>query len=1230
MPNWTFDQQKVIDEKDNNILVSAAAGSGKTAVLVERIINKVVNYNVEVDSLLVVTFTNAAAKEMKERIRKALDEAISKNPDSEFLIRQNTLIANANISTIDSFCGRLVRENYNDIGIDPSFRICDSSEETIFFNDAIDIVLDKNFASDNNESFMKLVNLYSSTSDYSIITGVINRLSQKAYAYPWPKEWLDQIKKPYSFGDDCNISDLPWTNELYEYYIDSFVAIRTELLHFIENYAEDFNTKPGKGNYVKTQIDNAISSLDNLCETSNIEELYAEFKDIKKMNFAEKSVKKSFLFPEESEEADKLYYAYKGMAAVYNKIHDDIEDSKVDDILEECKYVSEYALELISLTEQTMDAFDEIKRDNNAYTFNDVERFALNILRDYEIKEITDVAKEIRDSYTEVMIDEYQDSNDLQEMILSTLSNGSNMFMVGDVKQSIYAFRNANPDIFVNKCHMYESDNKKGVLINLKKNFRSRREVLDVVNEVFVNVMTRDTCGIEYDDNAKLYFGAEELYSDDKDTDVEILIADSKYGRNDDDTIDDETTDDNYGDEANSELYESARQVEATIVAQRIIDLIDSGYKVTSKDKEGNIVNRDIKYSDIAIILRGANSNGREYEEALLNHNIPCVSPNTKGYFDTVEVKLMLSFLAVIDNPCKDIELAAILHSPIFGISNDMLARIKIFSKENENKNDEIKSNYYLYYKIEDYINSNKSDEEISNDEEFIRLVNAIDLINELRLMVNDTTIHELLEIIYDKTSYLDYVSSLFNGNVKRANLIALVDKALDYEKTRFKGVFRFLKYIDSMGEYNIDSGEASISSENDDVVRILTMHKSKGLEFPVVFVSDLGSQIRNMDANNTILVHNKYGIGMELRKDIGGNKYKKNTQYKNYIKKTMLINNMGEEARLLYVAMTRAKEKLILTAALEKPEEKVNDYSRTKMNYNRMINAKNRMEWIIRGIYSVNEERLKSMIKFVEPQDDLIKDIAEFTYITDKKERFNNLLLSYPDNLRNVIEERLSYEYPYEINDDIKTKYSVSEIKHNAMEEAFEEEKESMIPEFVGGEKRIEVNSGALYGTAMHRVLECYDFFGDDYNDTLDSQIDSMKKSNLITEEQFELINMDRIQNFLNSKIAGRMHRANLSDELWVEQPFVLQEEPSNLFKDISSTLDPIIVQGIIDVFFIEDDEIVLLDYKTDNIKAPEELINRYKAQIDLYAKALEKAFNKKVKEKILYSFSLEKTVKL
>lgn len=1218
MPKWTTDQQKVIDEKGNNILVSAAAGSGKTAVLVERIINKIVNYNVEVDSLLVVTFTNAAAKEMKERIRKALDKEISKNPKSEFLVRQNTLIANANISTIDSFCGRLVRDNYNDIGIDPSFRICDSSEESIFFNDAIDTVLDNNFASEDNESFMKLIDLYTNTSDYSVITDVISMLSQKAYAYPWPKEWLDEIKKPYISYDNCSINDIAWVKELHELYMKEFGSVKEELLKYLNSYSDRFVLDKKGTNYVQKNIEKELKDIEALLNTSNIEELYLCISDMSKMAKGEKSIKKSFDVDMDSIEAEELCSLYQDIAEMYNDKLDRITENKVGDILEECDLVSEYALQLIKLTEQTMDAFDEIKRDNNAYTFNDIERFALNVLVNPDTKEITDVAKEIRETYTEVMIDEYQDSNDLQEKILSTLSNGSNMFMVGDVKQSIYGFRNANPEIFVNKSDAFAKDSEEGILINLKKNFRSRNEVLQVVNNVFDNVMTRDTCGIEYDNNARLYFGANTVYSDDKDTDVEILIADAKKTKGNNSY---DNNDINHN-ESNEEYYESARQIEAAVVAQRIEELIDNKYKVTAKDKDDNVINRDIQYSDIAIILRSANSKGREYEEALLRNNIPCVSPNTKGYFDTVEVKVILSFLAVIDNPCKDIEFAAILHSPVFRISNDMLAKINLFAKENhDNKS---KTNDYLYYKTIDYIEYYKDDEGLSCDEEFIRLLGAVNLINELRLIANDTTIHEMLEIIYERTSYLDYVSSLFNGEVKRANLLALVDKALDYEKTRFKGIFRFLKYIDSMDEYNLDLGEASITSENDNVVRILTMHKSKGLEFPVVFVCELGSSISNMDASNTILVHNKLGIGMQLRRDISGNRYKKNTQYKNYIKKTMLVDNAGEEARLLYVAMTRAKEKLILTAALNNPSETINNYSKGKINYNRMINARNRMEWIIRGISSTNSEGLSSMVKYVNPKDDMIRDIAEFTYIEDKKGQLNNLLNSYPEKLSDMIRERLSFEYPYEINDSIKSKYSVSEIKHNALEEAFDEEV------FVNTNINGEVNRGALYGTAMHRVLECFDFLSEDYNSTLDEQINSMGNANLITTEQLELISKDKLQHFLDSDIASRMHKANELDYLWVEQPFVLQEQPDSLFEDVSSGLDPIIVQGIIDVFFIEDDEIVLLDYKTDNINDPKDLILRYKAQIDLYAKALEKSFGKKVKEKILYSFSLEKTVNL
>ena len=1080
MPEWTKDQKKVIEERGNNILVSAAAGSGKTAVLVERIVKKIINEKVEVDRLLVVTFTNAAAKEMKDRIKKAIDEEIAKDPSNEFLLKQNALITGANISTIDSFSGNLVRDNFNDIGIDPTFRICDESEEELLFEEAVDKVLDRNFEKADDGNFIELMNLYTNASDYSNITSLIKGLYRCASAYPWPMEWLDRISKPYTLEENHDISD--------------------------------------------------------------------------------------------------------------------------------------HALTVIELTRQVILEYDIIKRDKNVATFNDVERYALNILIDPETKEVTKCALELKKTFDEVMVDEYQDINELQEYILSTLSNGSNMFMVGDVKQSIYGFRMANPDIFIGKSELFSRDNSKGTLINLKENFRSRPEVLNVVNDIFNDIMTNETSGFDYDDNAKLYFGAKELFNDDIDSDPEIIITDPlKVDKKD---------------------AMSSREMEACIVAERIREFIDNKYQVKDKDDNGNVIKRDIKYSDIAILLRAANTNGRVYEEALNEYNIPCYASGNVGYFGAVEVKLVLAFLSVVDNPFRDIELASVLHSPIYNISNDMIAKVRIYGRDNCDSD-------YLYDNIKEFINAYCGDGDDGDNEEFTRLVYAMDMIEELRLLVSDTPIHELIRIIYDRTSYLDYVSTLLNGQYKRANLLALYDRALDFEKTGFRGVFRFIKFIDTLKEHEIDSGEASILGENDNVVRILTMHKSKGLEFPVVFVSDLGSNMSNRDAKKSNVIHNTLGLGMEIRRELNGNRYKKDSEVKIHIKEQMEKDFKAEEARLLYVATTRAKEKLILTAAIKGAEKKVDSFKKSSMDSEAMLNASTRIEWIIRGINSVNPESLDKILSFKEPAGNVEKAILDFTYISDKKIDFEYNLGNVPKDHIDKIEDRLSFKYPYENNDNIKTKYSVSEIKHKKMDEAFseeaearpdflKEEKEKIIPKFISGEKKEEENAGALYGTAMHRVMECFDFAMDDYSTSYDSQLRVMRDSNLITEEQLGLISRDKIKSFLESSLAFRMHNAALDDKLYIEKPFVLQENPKALFEDAGDNSDPILIQGIIDVFFEEEDGMVLLDYKTDKVTDGEELISRYRAQLDLYTKAIEKYAGIKVKEKILYSFCLDESVVL
>lgn len=1217
MPNWTTDQSKVINERGNNILVSAAAGSGKTAVLVERIIRKIVDDKVEVDKLLVVTFTNAAAREMKSRIRRALDEVIKKDNNNEFLISQNTLLTSADISTIDSFCLNLVKNNYNDIKIDPAFRICDPNEEKLLFDDAIKSVMDTRFANEDNDSYIRLMDLYTKTEDYSEIISIIRELYKRAVSYPWPKEWLDRVLLPYMYDDNTDITQIEYIRLMYEQYINDINIVINDLTNYIQDINDNLIYNDNNNNFIADNINKAIGFLQKLTDSNDITELYNNLDRLNalvddkslKMQQGKKAFFEAVIYEDDSLEGKLLFSKYKDIADSYYHIYVKLSDNRPNDILGELQLSGDIVSEIISLTKDVMDEFDDVKKQLNVVTFNDVEHFALNILIDKNTKTVTDTAIQLQEQYDEVMVDEYQDINELQELILKTLSNGANMFMVGDIKQSIYGFRMAKPDIFVDKYEAYNSDNKKGISINLKKNFRSRKEVLSTVNDIFVNVMTKKTSGFDYDDDAKLYYGAKDLY-DDKEVSAEIIIADSDTDA----------------------LYESKRHIEAGLVAQRINELIETHFQVTDKDSNNNIIHRDIRYSDIAIILRSANTNGSVYEEVLSNNNIPCVATKTKGYLDTVEVRLIMSLLTVIDNPCKDIELAAVLHSPMFNISNDTLAKVKIYNKDNPTDNMS-----FLYYEIQAYIDYAKSFDNIND--EISGLINAIDMINSFRELVNDTPIHEILYTIYNKTSYLDYVSSLIGGDYRRANLNALIDMALNYEKTSFKGVFRFVRYIESIKEYDLDMGEALLSSEDDDVVKIITMHKSKGLEYPVVFVSDLCARLNCQDLNQSNIIHNSLGLGLQLRGNMQGHRYKRDTQYKKYLKDVINKDYMAEEARLLYVALTRAKEKLIMTGVLDKPIDKTDEYRQGLMDYNKMINATSRMEWIIRGIATSNSNIVDDILRVVNVHDDTIHDIIKYSDICDKKHELYSYIDNVPDSIKSMIKDRLSYEYSYISDDNIKTKYSVSDIKHFAMEEAFLEEVEAkpsflteekvhFVPHFIASEDKKRVNIGSRYGTAMHRVMECIDYTSNTLDRDIYTQIQDMRDNNRISDEQYNLINIDKIKRFISSDTARRMHNAAISDRLYIEQPFVMKESANKVVSSAHDNMDSVIIQGIIDVFFIEDEQIVLLDYKTDKVNEDSELITRYKVQLQLYAKAISSSMHMPIKEMLLYSFCLDKVI--
>ncbi len=734
----------------------------------------------------------------------------------------------------------------------------------------------------------------------------------------------------------------------------------------------------------------------------------------------------------------------------------------------------------------------------------------------------------------------------------------------------------------------------------MNANFRSREEVLDITNDIFAKLMDEQIGGVEYDDEAALNFGAKEIYKTPNDNKPEILLVDKEIQEQAKENGDD---------------FEENGELEATIVAQRIQRLISEGFKVTNKET-GEL--EDVKYSDIVILLRSTKSTGNVYEKVLTEKNIPCHFENEKGYFESIEVRMMLSFLKVLDNPNQDIDLAAVLHGPIYRIDNTTLAKVRNVNTEQN-----------LYYAIKEYLVENV-DEKLSN---------AMSSINELRDLVCDTPIHTLLEIIYDKTGYLDLVSALPKGEYRRINLIQLVDKAIEFEKTSYSGLFHFVRYIESMKEYDLDMGTPSMLGENDNVVRIMTMHKSKGLEFPVVFVSGLGGKFSKMDEKNQNLVHSTYGLGIKgIKLDEKDNKAEFDSQYRTFIQEMISNDFYSEEARLLYVALTRAREKLIMTACVKNVEDRVNDNGKKKINYIDIIGATCFMDWIEMSLKTYGN-KYSYVWNIVEPEEVIVEDVIAAITLAEKRNALTNRYENVDENTVDRVKERIEFEYPYIRDERIRNKYSVSDIKHKKMhfedEEAeqkfeFQHEKESIVPSFISHEKYQEANDGALYGTAMHRVMECFDFAVENMSADLENQLQNMSKLGLVTDDALERISLKKLKTFLDSDIAKRMQNAARTEKLYVEKPFVIGEHPSIMYEDASSELDDIIVQGIIDVFFVEEDGIVLLDYKTDKVNKPEDLIGRYKAQIDIYANAIEKAMGKKVKEKLLYSFKFDTIVEV
>lgn len=1216
--NWTKAQQTVIDIRDKNILVSAAAGSGKTAVLVERIIKKVTDDDnpIDIDKLLVVTFTSAAASEMRERILNAIEKKAEEYPDNEHLQKQITYIHNASISTLHSFCMNLIRENFTYLDIDPSFKIGDEGEIKLIKSDVIKEVLEK-YYQEKSEIFIEFIERYSTSRSDVNVEEIILKLYEFSMSYPEPEKWLDSCIKSYEVSNIEDIQNSDWF-KIIETDIELQLLEACKKLHKCQVIINEAD-----GPYMYEDAIKSDLSFVEMMVSYNYEEQSEAMASYEYVALGKKS---------DSEVSDIKKNQVKNIRNDVKKIIAALKKNYFGTTLEEQLECMESCLNtvkvMVELTKGFTELYKDKKEERNIIDFNDLEHYALKILVEFDENGYpmpTRAADEIAGQYEEIMVDEYQDSNYVQETIVNAISSQRfghpNKFMVGDVKQSIYKFRLAKPELFIDKYNRYipvndvkESEEKNGESrrIILDKNFRSRKEVLNATNFIFNQLMGKELGGIEYDEENALYEGAAYPEIPEKqDNTAEFIILNN-----------------NKKIEVSDEIAEkNGKELEAYAAAHRIKELVGK-FKVYDKNTKEY---RNCRYSDIVILFRSTAGIADIYAEVLNNEGIPAYCESQTGYFSADEVITVLNMLKVIDNPRQDIPLVSVLTSQMFGMNEEMLAIVRANTP------------YLEYYDaINKYYESGK-------DDEIVKILSRFfELLNRYRQLSTYLSIYELINIVLDETGYYNYMMSMADGKRRRANLDMLKEKAATFEKGSYNGLFNFVRYIEKMQDYDIEAGEASSISENEDIVRIMTIHKSKGLEFPVVIVAGLGKKFNKTDIYDKMIIHSELGVGIDAI--IPEQKLRIKTMIKKAVGRQIEKENIGEELRILYVALTRAKEKLIMLGTVKNIEKAFMKWSEacfeseekfspetilSSVGYIDMIGyclARNKEMYRFYDEFSLTRPWNNIMSEIDSGIKVLVKDIDKLSVehienmilIDEKREKLMNFDSEriYNEEIRTKLTKQLGYEYPYKSSEKIPSKLSVSELKRKDFEEEAQKGYEIYSMIYDEEESRI---TGVTRGNAYHRIFELFDYYIEPSLENYKTMVHTFFEACKMEEYMEEVIDYDKILEFADSNISKRMKNAYNEGTLKREAKFVMGI-PASRIDDAYNDEETVLVQGIIDAYFLEDEEIVVVDYKTDSVKEISELEKRYKTQLDYYAEALEKLTGKKVKEKIIYSVHLSK----
>lgn len=1125
---------------------------------------------------------------MREKILEAIYKKIEENPEDENLQKQVILLNKASISTIHSFCLDVIKNNFYEIDVSANTRIADDSEILLLQQEVIDDLFEEKYEKED-ANFIKLIKTYTKYNQDETLKDLILRVYSYIQASPFPEEWLEEQIEKLNIEDGTNFSDTVWgkiitenANQILEDSILKLQNIRTKMTRFPE--LDKFTAKIEDDIDKYTYIQNNLSDWDTAVEAINTLKNAIWTKDQKITN-------------DLKDEAKDVRESTKDEFKKVKKLMNCSSEEAVQDI----KYMYPILKMLKDLILEFSQKFYQRKREKNIMDFSDMEHLALKILvkKDENGNVVkSEIAKKYENKFEEIAIDEYQDSNLVQEYILTSVSRGNNIFMVGDVKQSIYKFRQARPKLFLDKYDSYKLEPVDGEdrKIQLFKNFRSRSNILDFTNLVFEDIMSRELGNIEYNQDEYLNLGAnfETIQNQDYKTELEILDLSEE---NDDIWKTDE--------EETEEEQEKVEDVvlEARFVARKIKELIDSKYQIIDK-KTGR---RDIQYKDIAILLRTSSGVANVYEKEISELEIPVYSDSSSQYLQSVEIETIMSLLRIINNPMQDIPLVTVMRSPIGNFTDNELIEIRMADRN---------SSFYEALL--------KSDLEKAH--------RFLSLLKELREDEEYMTLDEWIWNIYTKTGYMNYVNLMPNGALRVSNLRMLFERAKQYEEASFKGLYNFINFIDKIKFNQEDLKAAKIIGENENVVRIMTIHKSKGLEFPVVILAGMGKQFNFRDLNGKILLDQDLGMGPQY---IDSDRY---IEFKTLAKKALAIKAkneaISEEMRILYVALTRAKEKLIIVGRQKDVNKKISEKQKlleiystiddNKINPYLLQKYKTYLDWLeliylkegvanTKNLFTVNiNKKEKTSVKIENEVEDISEKIIE-------ESNKNN-----DEQEKEKIKEILNWQYKHQSIEGIPTKTSVSKLK----EEREQEIQITQEPKFINEEAKTKL-TGAQKGTLIHLCLQKMRET-EEYNlEKITELIEGLKDKEIITEIEAQNIDKEKLLEYTNSQLWTELKQAK---EIHKEHPFYINIKASRIYNQINKEDDEnILVQGVIDLFFIDkDDKLILVDYKTDYVQHENELVEKYKGQLDLYKEALEQSLDKKVDKMCIYSVYLNKLIEI